>query len=131
MTDPQSSDRIPGTNWTPRAYRNLKIAVVVMGVLLVVGFAVVFGTIIARLAATGERPAQAQAPVTVEAGAEVARLLGPDSEVVSTNVDSNRLALVVRRPDGLGLVIVDLRSGEVIAALSGAAAASRIDSEPD
>ena len=129
MTDPQSSDRIPGTNWTPRAYRNLKIAVVVMGVLLVVGFAVVFGTIIARLAATGERPAQA--PVTVEAGAEVARLLGPDSEVVSTNVDSNRLALVVRRPDGLGLVIVDLRSGEVIAALSGAAAASRIDSEPD
>jgi hypothetical protein len=129
MTDTQSSERIPGTNWTPRAYRNLKIAVVVMGVLLVVGFAVVFGTIIARLASSGERPAHA--PVTVEAGAEVARLLGPDSEVVSTNVDSNRLALVVRRPDGLGLLIVDLRSGEVIAALSGGAAESTIGNDQE
>lgn len=88
-----------------------------MGVLLVVGFAAVFATIIARLAATGERPAVS--PPQVELTQQLGRLLHADSEVVSTTVEGNRLALVVRRPEGLSVIVIDLRNGEIIGVISG------------
>jgi hypothetical protein len=39
--------------------------------------------------------------------------------VVSTAVEGNRLALVVRRPEGLSVIVIDLRNGEIIAVISG------------
>lgn len=117
MSDPNSTDPDPGAVWSPRAYRNLKIAVVVMGVLLVVGFVVVFVTIATRLASTGEPPADA--PVAAAVTPDVMRLLGRDSEVVSTAVDSGRLALVLRGPEGLSILVIDMRSGQVVSVVSG------------
>lgn len=110
MSDPNLSDTESG--WTPRAQRNLKIAVIVMGVLLVVGFFVVFATIALRIAGSDE-PAQDAAPATVLNG-DVARLLGPKAEVVSTSVDGGRLAVVVQRPEGISILVVDLRSGALV-----------------
>lgn len=88
-----------------------------MGVLLVVGFAVVFGTIVSRLVAMSSP--SPRAPVQAEVAPDITRLLGPDSEVVSVNAESNRLALVLRGPEGLRVVIIDLRNGAVIGVIGG------------
>jgi hypothetical protein len=117
MSDPNSSHSDPGAVWSPRAYRNLKIAVIVMGILLVVGFMVVLVTIASRMASLGTPPENG--PVATAVTPDIASLLGPDAEVVSTSVDGSRLALVLRRPDGLSVVVVDLRSGQVINIISG------------
>ena len=88
-----------------------------MGILLVVGFVLVVGTIASRLASPDA--SQSDAPVATAVTADVAGLLGPDSEIVSTAVESNRLALVVRRPDGISVIVVDLRDGQVVNVISG------------
>lgn len=97
--------------WSERGVRILKLSVAAMGALIVVGLVVLVGTIVGRIASgpdTQTRPlADATAP-------DIARLMGPDAEVVSTAVDGNRLALVVKGPDGLAVVVVDLRSGQVV-----------------
>ena len=53
-SEPESSSTVPGTVFTPRQVRILKIAVIVMGVLLVGGFAFVLAAIVYQ----ASRPAQ-------------------------------------------------------------------------
>ena len=53
-SEPESSSTVPGTVFTPRQVRMLKIAVIVMGVLLVGGFAFVLAAIVYQ----ASRPAQ-------------------------------------------------------------------------
>jgi hypothetical protein len=119
--DPTTSD--PAGNlsdlppmWSQRNVRFLKIAVAGMGALIVVGLVVVLVTIIGRISAG---PAPEPATVATVLPVDVARLFGADSEVVSTWADGNRLALVLKRPEGLAVVVVDLRSGRILNVISG------------
>ena len=117
MSDPQATDPAAGATWSEQGYRNLKIAVVVMGILLVAGFILVFITILSRL--SGSAAPTDAAPVATVAPEEVARLLDADGEVVSTAIDGNRLALVLRRAEGHAVVVIDLRSGQIINVVTG------------
>lgn len=102
--------------WSQRNVRFLKIAVAGMGALIVVGLVVVLATIIGRISAgPGPEPAALETALP----ADMARLFGPDTEVVSSSADGNRLALVLRRREGLAVVVVDLRSGRIVSVITG------------
>jgi hypothetical protein len=103
--------------WAVRNYRSLKIAVIVMSVLIVLGLILVFGAIAYRMSGGGS---SAEAPpVAVVVPDDVARLLGADGEIVSTAVYGSRMAIVVKRPEGHAVIVVDLRSGRVLNVISG------------
>lgn len=94
---------------SPAGVRMLKIAIVVMGVMIVLGL---FG-IIARmfyLASTRPSPTIASSTVLAEG-----RLSLPSGAVVkSTTISGDRLALQYDAPAGSGFVVLDLASGRVI-----------------
>lgn len=96
--------------FTPRQLRILKIAVVVMGIILVAGFATVIGRIAYLLAngGAGRLPAAhalaAKAHLPLPAGAAVRSLA----------LDGNRLAVHYDTPAGSGIAILDLITGEAL-----------------
>jgi len=103
--------------WAVRNYRSLKIAVIIMSALIVLGLILVFGAIAYRMSGGGssaETP-----PVAVVVPDDVARLLGADGEIVSTAVDGSRMAIVIKRPEGHAVIVVDLRSGRVLNVIGG------------
>ena len=82
-----------------RTYRILLVAVIVMGVVLVLGFVFVFSTIAYRLSKRGGA-AQTPAALTL------------DGAPRSFSLDGDRLAVLVATPEGDAIVIYDLRSGK-------------------
>jgi hypothetical protein len=115
--------RIAGTVLTPRQVGKLKIAVVVMGVLLVAGLAAVIAGLIYQAAKVGKKtPAEATVaasppdPVSLEraaSGALESLAIPGDGEVVSMSLDGHRLALYVRSRQNSEIVVVDLTTGKV------------------
>ena len=116
--------RIEGTMFTPRQVGMLKIAVVLMGVLLLAGFAAVIAGMIFQASKVGKKtPAEAPAaaaapdPVAMERAASVALealTIPGDGEVVSMSLDGHRLALYVRSRQNSEIVVVDLTTGKVV-----------------
>ena len=84
--------------------RVLKIAVVVMGLLLVAGFAVVIVTIVLR----ASKPEAAR---TVEAPRDLAVALEPRGRVQRVFLEGNRLMLHLADGAGQRIVVVDLARG--------------------
>jgi hypothetical protein len=104
----------------PPSYSILNFIVIFLGILLVLGFAVVVGTIVYRLANSDEPAAAEISPAVIE-GAEAARLLEaislslPEgSEIIGHDLDGGRLAIRFRGAGRTEIWIVDLASGEVI-----------------
>jgi hypothetical protein len=94
--------------FTPRQLRILKIAVVVMGIILLVGFAAVIG----RIAYLVTKGGATQTPAA-HALAKTARLPLPGGAAVrSVALDGNRLAVHYDTPVGAGIAILDLVTGE-------------------
>jgi hypothetical protein len=96
-------------NWflTSRRLAGLKIAVVVMGIILVVGFAALLACIIYLSAGRGEQSSRAR-------GVE-ARLSVPAGAAVRTmSLFGNRLAVHYEHPSGDGIAVLDLATGAVI-----------------
>ena len=79
---------LPGTVFSPRQVRMLKIAVIVMGILLVSGFGLVMATIVYQASTLGETSAGAPAAV-----AQGALGLPKEVTVMSMALDGNRLAI--------------------------------------
>lgn len=104
--------------------RQLKVAVIAMGVILLLGFAVVIGRIV-YLVNSGPRPAAtAAAPTGAHGGAAPASLaqlpqaqagaalsLPKGAVVRQMALSGNRLAVYYEGPDGAGVRIVDLATG--------------------
>jgi hypothetical protein len=114
-----SAPQVAGS-WAERNYRALKAAVILMGVLIVLGLILVFAAIVNRMSAGGSTAEVA--PVGVAMAPDIAALLGPDGEVVSTALDGSRLAIVFKRPEGHAVLVVDLRTGQVLNVITGNAA---------
>jgi uncharacterized protein DUF6476 len=96
--------------------RALKVLVVVMGVLLVAGSAVLVATIMSRLAQRPAPPAPAASAATrpVPFG-ETAVTLPLGSKLVGMQATGNRLVLQVEQPDGrLELLVLDPDTGTVL-----------------
>jgi hypothetical protein len=108
------SGPVPGTVFTKRQVHILKIAVIVMGVLLVGGFAFVLAAIvyqashpaqdaIAAVAATGEGPRTIDLP------------MAPGASVAGLALDGDRLAVQLVGPSGPEIAVIDLASGKIVA----------------
>jgi len=107
---------LTGAVFTPRQVRILKIAVIVMGVLLVGGFAFVLAAIVYQ----ASRPAQVGVGMgtTVRAGEGAGSIDLPiprDATVAGVSLDGNRLAVHLNGASGPEIAIIDLASGTVIA----------------
>ena len=120
-TPPDAASQIPPM-YSPAQLRQLKLAVIAMGVILLLGFAVVIGRIV-YLVNSGPRPAATAAALPGPPGAPVpaaAAPLAPSATVLSLPrgatvrqlaISGNRLAVYYEGPDGAGIRIVDLATG--------------------
>jgi hypothetical protein len=114
-SEPEMST-LPGTVFSPRQVRILKIAVIVMGVLLVGGFAFVVAVIVYQ----ASHPAQdatltgAQA-VPGQGGLSIDLPVPAGAAVSAMSLDGNRLAVHLNGAVGPEIVVIDLASGKVVA----------------
>ena len=104
---------LPGTVFTPRQVRVLKIAVIVMGLLMVGGFAFVLAAIVYQASQVGQGGKGAAGAAPGGGSSEVP--IPKDATVSSLALDGDRLALHLSSPAGSEIAVVDLRSGKVIA----------------
>jgi hypothetical protein len=102
---------LPGTVFTPRQVRVLKIAVIAMGILLVGGFAFVLATIVYQASTGGQDRAT---PATALSGIEAEFPIPKDAAIGSMSLDGDRLALHLNSAEGSEIVVVDLKSGKVV-----------------
>ncbi|MGD8354650.1 MAG: hypothetical protein PVJ46_03815 [Methyloceanibacter sp.] len=114
---------IEGTVFTPRQVGMLKVAVVVLGILLLAGFAAVIGGMIYQASKMGQKaPDAGSAPAIPETvtmtPADPAKPHAFDIpegwNVVSMALDGDRLALHIRSPEDAEIVVVNIRSGTVV-----------------
>ena len=110
MAEPDNTP-LPGTVFTPRQVRVLKIAVIVMGILLVGGFAFVLAAIVYQATQGGQDGAAGAGVAGVEAELPIPK----DATVTSLSLDGDRLALHLNSAAGPEIAVVDLKSGKVIA----------------
>src|SRR3990170_5840492 len=115
MAEPDNTP-LPGTVFTPRQVRVLKIAVIAMGLLLVGGFAFVLGTIVYQASRVGQDGTAGETVLTSEeAGLDVDLPVPQGTTVGAVALDGNRLAPPLHSSGGPEIVIVDLGSGKVLA----------------
>ena len=122
MASASEPDNTPlaGTVFTPRQVKVLKIAVIVMGLLLVGGFAFVLAAIVYQASRGGQaiQPGGADAAGgTSGAGTPASSELPipEDAVVTSLALEGNRLALHLSSPQGAEIVVVDVSTGKVLA----------------
>ena len=110
LNEPDNSP-LPGTVFTPRQVRALKIAVIVMGILLVGGFAFVLAAIVYQASKGAQDRVAAEA---MPAGVETELAIPKDATINSLALDGDRLALHLSSASGPEVVVLDLKSGKVI-----------------
>jgi hypothetical protein len=110
---------LPGTVFTPRQVRTLKIAVIVMGVLLVGGFAFVLAAIVYQASRLGDAAAPVGAtvsqPMALPEGLAAELPIPQGAEVTTLALDGDRLAVHLKSQAGAEIAVIDLRSGKVLA----------------
>ena len=87
----------------------LKFIVIAMGLLIVVGVAILGVTIVNRIAARGEA---AKPPE------KIALSLPDGAQIVETVLDDNRMALRLERAEGAEILIIDLTTGAVVTSVA-------------
>src|SRR5262249_22430124 len=114
VSEPESSNTAPGavltgTVLTPRQVRILKIAVIVMGVLLVGGFAFVLAAIVYQASHPVQDAGVTPAPSVPGQGAPSIDLPVPAGAVVTpVSLHPERLARVLYGPSGAGIALCGL-----------------------
>ena len=110
---------LPGTVFTRRQVRVLKIAVIVMGVLLVAGFAFVLAAIVYQASRLGKGTAPVDAavsaPMTLPEGLAAELPIPQGAELTTLALDGDRLAVHLKSQAGTEIAVIDLRSGKVLA----------------
>jgi hypothetical protein len=109
MNEPDNTP-LPGTMFTPRQVRVLKVAVIVLGILLVSGFAFVLAAIVYQASKGGQSGAAVPAePISAELH------LPKDATVSTLALDGDRLALHLQSSAGPEIVVIDLATGRTLA----------------
>jgi hypothetical protein len=103
---------LPGTVFTPRQVRLLKIAVIVMGILLVGGFAFVLAAIVYQASKGGQSAAGSGA---MPAGTESELPIAKDATITGMSLDGDRLALHLQSSAGAEIVVIDVTTGKTLA----------------
>ncbi|XSG83489.1 MAG: hypothetical protein ACPW61_06840 [Methyloligella sp. ZOD6] len=114
----QDNTPIEGSAFTPRQVRILKIAVIVMGVLLVGGFLLIIATIAYRATQLGVKKTDKPTETEQMSSAPRPEAFGvavPDgAEIADMAVDGDRLALHLKTRSGNEIMVIDLTSGAVV-----------------
>ena len=114
-SEPETS-ALPGTVFNPRQVRILKIAVIVMGVLLVGGFAFVLAAIVYQASHPAQDATLTGAQAVPGEGALSIDLPVPAGVAVTAmSLDGNRLAVHLAAPSGPEIAVIDLATGEIVA----------------
>jgi len=114
VTSEPDNTPLPGTVFTPRQVRGLKIAVIVMGILLVGGFAFVMAAIVYQASRLGDKKVQAS-PGQTSLPAEVSGLaLPPGATIAAMALDGDRLALHLHTSTGQEIAVIDVTTGTVL-----------------
>jgi len=108
---------LPGTVFTPRQVRVLKIAVIVMGILLVGGFAFVLAAIVYQ-ASKGGQSSVPSGPAALATDLHLPK----DASIETLALDGDRLALHLQSAAGAEIVVIDLKTGKTL---------SRIELKPE
>jgi hypothetical protein len=101
---------LPGTVFSPRQVRLLKVAVIVMGLLLVGGFAFVLAAIVYQASRGGQDGATGGAAAN---GVELP--VAKDATVGALSLDGDRLAIHLNSGAGPEIAVVDLKTGKIVA----------------
>lgn len=115
------SEPLPGTVFNPRQVRILKIAVVIMSVALVLGFALLIIGMVYQAGQIGKgstpmQPASTAAPSAATGGFELQ--LKPGQSISHMALGDNRIAVHVTGPEGAEIRVIDLGTGAVAARIS-------------
>jgi len=117
VTSEPDNTPLPGTVFTPRQVRVLKIVVIVMGILLVGGFAFVMAAIVYQASKLGEKISDAPPPAAVSA--PQAELVIPgDATITSMALDGDRLTLHLQTQAGSEIAVIDITTGKVLSRIS-------------
>lgn len=114
------TEKLEGSVFTPAQIRKLKIAVVVMGVALLAGFALLVVGIVYQASKIGESSTQAAPQGAAESRAappagEIPLPLKADERIAHIALDGDRMAVHVAGPGGGEIRVLDLASGAVVA----------------
>ncbi|MDZ4791748.1 MAG: hypothetical protein SGJ17_11185 [Hyphomicrobiales bacterium] len=104
------------SGWTPGQIRNLKIAVIAMGVLLILGFfALLIGLYYqSTQLVTGAQPAASTSISTPGAAIQEEVVnIGQGGQVLSTHTVDDAVVVEIKRGDVRELLIFSLRSGKL------------------
>ena len=113
VTSEADNSPVPGTVFTPRQVKALKIAVIVMGLLLVGGFALVLGAIVYQASRLGQDTPAASNPAVSDQGATQVTV-PQGANVTAMDLDGERLALHLNGSNGPEVIVIDLDSGKVL-----------------
>jgi len=113
MSEPDNRP-LPGSVFTPRQVRALKIAVIVMGILLVGGFAFVMAAIVYQASHLGEKKPAAPSAAPALAGTETTLAIPEDATISALALDGDRLAIHLNTRTGPEIAVIDLTTGKVL-----------------
>ncbi len=100
--------------FSPRGTRILKIAVIVMGIMLIVGFMIVVVTIAYRAMKLGEDKPSANPAVNTHGFSRLDVEVEPDTLISQIELDGNRMAVHVSKGAADEILIIDIRRGELL-----------------
>jgi len=106
--------KLPGTVFSARQVRFLKIAVIAMGILLVGGFAFVLAAIVYQ-ALHAKQDGAVTLQGEVGSSPSIDLPVAPGAGLTAMSLDGNRLALHLNGGEGPEIVVVDLASGKIVA----------------
>lgn len=109
------TDVLPGTIFTLRQVKIMKVAVLVMGIILIAGFAFVVSALVYQSSKLGES-ASGGAPAT-GALQQPGLVLPADMAISHMALGDNRLAVHLKGPGGEEIRIIDLGTGAVVTRL--------------
>jgi hypothetical protein len=113
--DAPETSTVPGTVFTPRQVRMLRLAVIVMGILLVGGFAFVLAAIVYQ-ASHPAQVAKVSAGAGLTEGAPGIDVPVPgDASLAGIALDGNRLAIQLHGSAGPQIIVIDLGTGKIVA----------------
>jgi hypothetical protein len=120
VTSEPDNTPLPGTVFTPRQVRVLKIAVIVMGILLVGGFAFVMAAIVYQASKLGGKTTGAPFPAAVSApaAAESDLVLPENATIGAMALDGDRLALHLQTETGPEIAVIDVATGKVLSRIA-------------
>jgi len=111
-TTPHSMGTLPGpTAAELRLQRNLKIVVIVLGLLMLAGLAAIAGRVIYLASGAATQPA---GPVPAMRPSELMLVLPADAQVRAVSLSGDRLAVHYEAGGAEGIAVLDLQTGATV-----------------